>query len=157
MSLAPRPGTDRCTSQGWPTGQSPVVWRAVGFGGGVFACLLAYCSAKTITTAITAAVATIAVASFSPRRRPEHVSSLVAERRWGGVVRHRRASVETANAPADVLPDSTNAWLVSHDPGLEYELAPLRNAATAAGLLMLKSWPMEFVESNQTKPSSPYR
>ena len=43
-----------------------------------------------------------------------------------------------------------------HDPGLAKVLAPWRNAATAAGLLMLKSWLMEFVESNHTNPSNPY-
>ena len=40
--------------------------------------------------------------------------------------------------------------------GLMYVLAPLRNAATAAGVLIPNCRPLWLVALNQTNPSSPY-
>ena len=52
-------------------------------------------------------------------------------------------------------PSAATAEEAGHEPGLPYVLAPVRNAAIAAGLLRPKAWPTLFVELNHTNPSSP--
>ena len=57
--------------------------------------------------------------------------------------------------PTSSAPPAAMAEEAGHEPGLPYVLAPLRNAAIAAGLLRPKAWPTLLVELNHTNPSSP--
>ena len=77
-------------------------------------------------------------------------------RRGGGYARRRGQPDLVALPPsAPSAPSAATAEEASHEPGLPYVLAPLRNAAIAAGLLRPKAWPTLLVELNHTNPSSP--
>lgn len=78
--------------------------------------------------------------------------------RWSLTMPSQSLSVSQnlmASYPRDELAPVRSDELLVHDPGLWYVLAPLRNAAMAAGVLMANCWPLGFAELNQTNPSSP--
>jgi hypothetical protein len=116
-----------------------VVGRAEGpcRGAGSTACAGRHkpCTAKARTIAPAAPAAPIAAASLA-RRRPG-VRGLCGETcRWRAV---RWVSTKTVVLPSRRASPHYLPQQAVHHPGLVYVLAPLRNAATAAGLLMPKS------------------
>ena len=90
-----------------------------------------------------------------PRRAGQHHGQ--RDGRHDGGSARRRGQPDLAASPPSVpsAPPAATAEEAGHEPGLPYVLAPLRNAAIAAGLLRPKAWPTLFVELNHTNPSSP--